>query len=85
LQVWKRKPHHAPELVELPEIAKRANVIVETIIRRWNVHRAAIGDCASAGDCVAVETFVVNCLSNVRHSLMNRKSHANPREHRACV
>ena len=30
----KRKPHHAPELVELPEVAKRADVIVEKIMRR---------------------------------------------------
>ena len=28
----KRKPHHAPELVELPEIAKRADEIVEKIL-----------------------------------------------------
>ena len=30
----KRKPHHAPELVELPDIAKRADVIVEKILRQ---------------------------------------------------
>jgi len=30
----KRKPHHAPELVELPEIAKRADEIVEKILQR---------------------------------------------------
>jgi len=29
----KRKPHHAPELVELPEVARRADEIVEKI--RW--------------------------------------------------
>jgi 4-hydroxy-3-polyprenylbenzoate decarboxylase len=29
----KRKPHHAPELVELPEIARRADEIVEKILR----------------------------------------------------
>jgi 4-hydroxy-3-polyprenylbenzoate decarboxylase len=30
----KRKPHHAPELVELPEIAKRADKIVGKILRQ---------------------------------------------------
>jgi len=30
----KRKPHHAPELAELPEVAKRADEIVEKILRR---------------------------------------------------
>ena len=30
----KRKPHHAPELVELPEVARRADEIVEKILRR---------------------------------------------------
>jgi 4-hydroxy-3-polyprenylbenzoate decarboxylase len=29
----KRKPHHAPELVELPEITRRADEIVEKILR----------------------------------------------------
>jgi 4-hydroxy-3-polyprenylbenzoate decarboxylase len=29
----KRKPHHAPELVELPEVARRADEMVETILR----------------------------------------------------
>jgi len=30
----KRKPHHAPELVEVPEIAKRADEIVAKILRQ---------------------------------------------------
>ncbi|MDR0327411.1 MAG: UbiD family decarboxylase, partial [Planctomycetaceae bacterium] len=30
----KRKPHHAPELVELPDIARRADAIVEKILRK---------------------------------------------------
>jgi len=30
----KRKPHHAPELVELPEVARRAEEIVEKILRK---------------------------------------------------
>ncbi|MCL2709929.1 MAG: UbiD family decarboxylase [Planctomycetaceae bacterium] len=30
----KRKPHHAPELVELPEVARRADEIAEKILRR---------------------------------------------------
>jgi len=30
----RRKPHHAPELVELPEVARRADEIVEKILRR---------------------------------------------------